>query len=48
MRKKGKTYKPKKDIAKWNKLSDVFRDSHKTHEARKAKRLYWKDKDLDA
>lgn len=47
MRKKGKTYKPKKDIAKYNKLNDVFRNSQESHDKRKAVRLYWKDKDLD-
>jgi hypothetical protein len=47
MRKKGKTYKPKKDIAKYKKLNDVFRGSDVNHEIRKSKRLYWKDKDLD-
>jgi hypothetical protein len=39
--------KPKKCIAKYKALTDVFADSKSNQDLRKAKRLYWKDKDLD-
>ena len=51
MRKRGKKYKPKKDIAKYKAMTDVFAKTPtaiKHREDLKAKRLYWKDKDLDA
>ena len=38
--------KIKKQIKKYKQLQDVFRNSK--HEERKAKRLFWKDVDLDA
>ena len=35
-----------KQIKVWNKAQDVF--AHTKHDVRKAERLKWKDKDLDA
>ena len=42
-----KRRKPKKDIAKYKAMNDVFRNSQENHDRRKAERLFWKDVDLD-